>query len=73
MKKDILGLKELESIKLNWSFARPGLSTTMCCSTGTCDAPKIDSKKHRDVYTINGCADELHAADVKSIYGCLRS
>ncbi|MGE4574890.1 MULTISPECIES: hypothetical protein [Parachlamydia] len=37
MKKDVLGKRELDSVKLNWDFAVPGLMTTRCCGTGTCD------------------------------------
>jgi len=37
MKKDILGQKELDDLKLNWNFGVPGLMSTKCCGTGTCD------------------------------------
>lgn len=76
MKQDILGQNELNQLKLNWNFAAPGLNSTRCCGTGTCDAPhpdplslRNDRKKHMILFNSNNKDLEI----IKKNYGYLRT
>lgn len=75
MKKDILGKHELETLKLNWTLASPGLMTTLCCGTGTCDN-KPDARKNGTQHTLHKITFSFDAkshTDITNQYGYLRS
>ena len=74
MNKDILGKRELDSIKLNWNFAKPGLMTTRCCGTGTCDNhPDPNSLISSSLQVICFSFDLNSLQDITKRYGYLRS
>lgn len=72
MSKDVLGKKELESLKLNWNFVGPGLMDGRCYATGTCDSrptPIIRPKRKKPIQLK---ADDLNIEEIKLKYGYLR-
>lgn len=75
MHKDVLGKNELESVKLNWDCAIPGLMTTRCCGTGTCDngpnKPQSDGSQNYRI--IHFFADARKIQDITMRYGHLRT
>lgn len=78
MKENVLGENELESLKLNWEFAVPGLMTTRCCGTGTCDnrppqRPTPDGDISDSFAIIYFSPDSKKVKDVTQRYGYLRS
>lgn len=71
MNKDLLGQQELDSIKINWNFAVPGLMTTRCCGTGTCDNQPTNNFSN-DVRMIYFFRDSKKPSEIARIYGYLR-
>lgn len=78
MKRDILGKRELESVQLNWSVAAPGLMTTRCCGTGTCDNHPDPSPRPHGINSISknyhiACSKKAEkASKITMTYGYLR-
>ena len=73
MKRNVLGKNELESVKLNWDFAVPGLMTTRCCGTGTCDnRPLPNANRPNNLTIIDFSPDVKEVKDVTMRYGYLR-
>lgn len=74
MKKDILGNHELESLKINWDFAGPGLMNGHCTATGTCE--NQPTKKRLKKLKINLSEiknSKENPQDIKLKYGYLRT
>jgi hypothetical protein len=73
MNRDVLGKRELESLKLNWNFVGPGLMNGRCNATGTCDNKPIPyRKKPQKPFRILQLAEALNAEEIRLQYGYLR-
>lgn len=73
MQDDVLGKSELESVKLNWECAVPGLMTTRCCGTGTCDSPHPTLNLPATCRVIYFLADLHDVRDIVKRHGYLRT
>jgi len=74
MQRDILGKNELNSVKLNWNYAVPGLMTTRCCATGTCENYPIPRCNiPGNFHVIYFLSDNSNVQSVTKRYGYLRT
>ncbi len=72
MKKDILGKAQLNSLKINFKSGIPGVMTTRCCATGTCEnQPERKKYKHKS-NMILFTPDSKSIEDITEHYGYLR-
>lgn len=67
------GLSELEILSFDWKTAAPGMFSTLCCASGTCDNYMPKKDKNTEIQrTITIAFDERNAHSIKIIFGTLR-